>query len=319
MKVAVFSSKPYDHNFLEAAGRRFHQDLSFFSPRLTLETTPLAAGYPAVCAFVQDELNRAVLEALVAGGTRLVALRSAGFNNVDIAAAADLGMSVVRVPAYSPHAVAEHAVAMILTLNRKIHRAYARVREGNFSLEGLLGFDLFGRTVGILGTGQIGTVVAQIMHGFGCRLLAYDVVPNALCKALGVEYCPLDQLLSQADIITLHCPLTPQTHHLVDYQAIDRMKPGVMLINTSRGAVVDQAALVAALQSGGLAGAGLDVLDPEPPDAADPLLHLPNLVFTPHTAGQADEVWPRIVRACFSNIERVARGEPPLHLARPLD
>ncbi len=209
MRVAIFSTKPYDQQFFTAANDRHHFELTFFEPRLTIETVGLAAGFETVCAFVNDRLDAPVLERLAQQGTRLIALRCAGFNHVDLAAAERLGIRVVRVPAYSPHAVAEHTVGLILTLNRKLHRAYSRVREGNFSLQGLLGFDLFERTVGIVGTGQIGAVVATILHGFGCRLLGFDPFPNPACAAIGVKYVELDELLAQSDIITLNCPLTP--------------------------------------------------------------------------------------------------------------
>jgi D-lactate dehydrogenase len=204
-------------------------------PRLTPQTAVLADGFPAVCVFVNDEVNAVVLERIAAGGTRVVALRSAGFNHVDLPAAARLGATVARVPAYSPHAVAEFTVGLILALNRRTYRAYTRVREGNFALEGLLGFDLHGRTVGIVGTGRIGAVVARIMTGFGCRVLAVDVTENPDCMALGVTYVTMPELLAESDIVTLHCPLFPETYHLIDAAAISRMKPGVMLINTSFG------------------------------------------------------------------------------------
>src|SRR5262249_45091437 len=199
--------------------------------------------------FVNDAADRPVLELLAAGGTKLLALRCAGFNQVDLKAARDFGMKVVRVPAYSPYAVAEHTVGLILALNRKIHRAYARVREGNFALDGLLGFDLHARTVGVIGTGKIGEVVATILHGFGCRLLAHDVARNRACEALGVQYLPLPDLYCESDIITLHCPLTPQTHHLLNASALARMKDGVMIINTSRGALIDTPAVIESLKS----------------------------------------------------------------------
>src|SRR5262245_36602635 len=239
MKVAVFSTKPHDRKFLEGANQGHRHELVFLEPRLSEETAPLAAGFPAVCVFVNDCLDANVLGTLASEGTRLVALRCAGFNNVDLARAEQLGITVVRVPAYSPHAVAEHAVALILALNRKIHRAYNRVREGNFALEGLLGFDLYGKSVGVVGTGRIGALVAGIMRGFGCRVLAYDPQPNPELEAGGIGYVPLAQLLAGSDIVTLHSPLTPETWHMIDSAAVQRMKRGVMLINTSRGALID--------------------------------------------------------------------------------
>lgn len=224
MKVAVFSTKAYDRQFFITANYDYEHELVFFEPRLTRETASLARNFAAVCVFVNDQLDARVLEMLAAHGTRLIALRCAGFNNVDLKAAAKLGMAIVRVPGYSPYAVAEHTLGLILTLNRKIHRAYNRVREGNFSLDGLLGFDLHNRTIGIIGTGKIGQVVAQIMHGFGCQILAADVSVNPACEAVGAKYVERSKLLKEADIITLHCPLTPETHHLINQDAIAQMK-----------------------------------------------------------------------------------------------
>ncbi|MEO1134770.1 MAG: NAD(P)-dependent oxidoreductase, partial [Cyanobacteria bacterium J06639_1] len=216
MKVAVFSTKKYDRQFLTAANGTHQHELTFFEPRLTPATAALATGFPAICAFINDTLNAETLKAIAAGGTRLIALRSAGFNHVDLSVAADVGLAVVRVPAYSPYAVAEHAIGLILTLNRKLHRAYNRTRDDNFSLEGLLGFDLHGSTVGIVGTGKIGQCFAQIVRGFGCRILAYDPYPNPACVELGATYVDLPELLAASDIVSLHCPLMPATHHLIN-------------------------------------------------------------------------------------------------------
>lgn len=226
MRVILFSSRQYDHDSFDAANQSFGYRLHFQPSHLDAETAILARGYEVVCPFVNDTLDTAVLETLAAGGTRVIALRSAGFNHVDLAAAARLGLTVVRVPAYSPHAVAEHAVALILALNRRLPRAVARTREGDFSLNGLLGFDLFGKTVGVIGTGLIGSVFARIMTGFGMRVLAHSLPPHddALI-ALGVRYVPLDALLAEADIVSLHCPLMPATHHMIDADALARMKP----------------------------------------------------------------------------------------------
>ncbi|WP_405053618.1 2-hydroxyacid dehydrogenase [Sphingobium sp. MK2] len=252
MLVAVFSTKPYDRQFLEAgnAAAGFPHDLAFLEARLSVETAPLAAGSGAVCAFVNDCLDRLVLERLAVLGIKLVVLRSAGFNNVDLLAADALKLPVARVPAYSPQAIAEHTLALILSLDRKIHKAYARVREGNFSLEGLLGFDLNGRTVGIVGTGKIGAVVARILNGFGCHILACDPTANAEIVAMGGIYVELDALLAASDIITLHCPLLPETRHIIDSRAVARMKRGVMLINTSRVGVIDTQAMIDGLKTG---------------------------------------------------------------------
>ncbi|MBZ0310045.1 MAG: 2-hydroxyacid dehydrogenase, partial [Anaerolineae bacterium] len=248
MKVAFFSTKSYDRTFFDAAN--IHHELVFFEPRLTLETAPLARGFAAVCAFVNDQLGDPVLHQLAEGGVKLIALLAAGFNNVDLSAAARLGLTIMRVPAYSPYAVAEHTAALILALNRKIYKAYDRVRDGNLSLDGLLGFDLYGSTVGIIGTGKIGAIVARIMHGFGCHLLAHDIYHNPDCLALGVRYVSTQELFAGSDIITLHSPLSPQTYHLIDENALRQMKNGVMLINTSRGALIDTLAVIEGLKSG---------------------------------------------------------------------
>ena len=321
MKVAVFSSKPYDRTFLDRASTGSDHALTYLSSRLTAETAPLAASHDAVCAFVSDHLDRAVLETLHVGGTRAIALRCAGFNNVDLRTAEELGIPVVRVPAYSPHAVAEHTVALILALNRKIHRAFNRVREGNFSLVGLLGFDLYQRTVGIIGTGQIGAVVTQIMHGFGCRLLAHDVRPNPACEALGARYCSLEELYRESDIITLHCPLVPSTHHLINDASLALMKDGVMLINTSRGAIVDTQAVTAALKSGKIGYLGLDVYEEEADiffedlsdrvlqdDALARLLTFPNVMITGHQAFFTHDALERIARTTIDNLSDLAAG-----------
>lgn len=323
MRVAVFSTKPYDQQFLLAANAAHGHELVFFEPRLTPETSPLAAGFPAVCAFVNDQLNAPVLRALARHGTKLIALRSAGFNHVDLPAARELGLTVVRVPAYSPYAVAEHTVGLMLALNRKIHRAYARVREGNFSLDGLLGFDLHGKTVGIVGTGKIGAVVARILAGFGCNLLAYDLVPNPECEALGTRYVPLPALFAQSDIITLHCPLTPETYHLVNAPALHQMKSGVMLVNTGRGALIDTRAIIYALKSGKLGSLGLDVYEEEAglffedlsaqviqDDVFARLLTFPNVLITGHQGFFTREALANIGETTLANITEFERGAP---------
>ncbi len=321
MKVAVFSTKPYDRAFLSEANARHGHELTFFEPRLALETAVLAVGHDAVCAFVNDQLNASVLVALAGLGIRAVALRCAGFNNVDLEEAGRLGLAVVRVPAYSPHAVAEHAVALILALNRKLARANARVREGNFALDGLLGFDLHGRTAGIVGTGQIGAVVARILHGFGCRLLAFDPVRNPECAQLGVAYVDLPELLAASDIVTLHCPLLPQTRHLIDAEALARMRPGAMLINTSRGALLDTPTVIEALKSGHLGYLGLDVYEEEADlffedlsgrvlqdDVFARLLTFPNVLITGHQAFFTREALAAIAETTLANLDDVAAG-----------
>ncbi|QIK79993.1 2-hydroxyacid dehydrogenase [Sphingomonas piscis] len=328
MKVSVFSTKSYDRQFLDQSNviaGAVHR-ISYFEAHLDASTAALARGSEVVCPFVNDQVDRDILEILARQGTRLIALRGAGFNNVDLAAAAELGIAVARVPAYSPHAIAEHTVALILALDRKIHRAYARVREGNFSLEGLLGFDLHGRTIGIIGTGRIGTVFARIMAGFGCQLLAFDPVESEDVKGLGGRYVPLNELLSSSDVITLHCPLTPETRHLIDRQAIERMKRGVMLINTSRGAVVDTTAIVAGLKSGTIAHLGLDVYEEEGDlffeDLSDQairddlfarLLTFPNVLITGHQAFFTSEAMQAIAETTIANIAAFEASGKPLH------
>jgi D-lactate dehydrogenase len=328
LRTAVFSSKSYDREFLEAANvaTSGNHQLEFFEIRLSAETVALAAGHDAVCAFVNDQLDRPVLESLARDGIRLVALRSAGFNHVDLQAALDLGITVARVPAYSPHAVAEHTVALILALNRKIHKAYARVREGNFSLEGLLGFDLHGRTVGIVGTGKIGLCVARIMRGFGCEILAFDPQADEELAEIGGRYVDLPELLAKADVVSLHCPLTPATHHLIDRETIACMKRGVMLINTSRGAVVDARALINGLKTGQVGSVGLDVYEEEgdlffenlsdkmlQDDVFARLLTFPNVLITGHQAFFTHEALTAIAETTIGNITHFEANGVPLH------
>jgi len=323
MKIAVFSSQPHDRQFLSAANEKHQHELKFLEPGLNPETVLLARGCAAVCAFVNDDLSAAVLAALPELGVRLVALRCAGFNNVDLHSAAELGLTVVRVPAYSPHSVAEHTAALILALNRKLHRAYTRVREGNLALEGLLGFDLFGKTVGIVGTGRIGTAIARILRGFGCLLLAYDVQPNPACVDLGVVYAPLRQMWACADVVTLHCPLTPQTRHLINGDAVRQMKDGVMLINTSRGGLIDTRAVIAGLKSGKIAYLGLDVYEEEEElffqdlsnrviqdDVFARLLTFPNVLITGHQAFFTREALANIAETTLANVSDFAAGRP---------
>lgn len=317
MRVAVFSTKVYDREFLEAgnASAGLPHELIFLEPRLSVETAPLAANSGAICAFVNDCLDRQVLERLAALGIKLIVLRSAGFNNVDLLAAEALKLAVARVPAYSPQAIAEHTLALILSLDRKIHKAYARVREGNFSLEGLLGFDLNGRTVGIVGTGKIGTVVARILQGFGCHILACDPAVNAEVVALGGVYVELDALLAASDIITLHCPLMPETRHIIDRRAVARMKRGVMLINTSRGGVIDTQAMIDGLKTGAIGYLGLDVYEEEDglffenlsqdviqDDVFARLLTFPNVLVTGHQGFFTSEALTAIAAATIGNL-----------------
>jgi len=315
MKVLVFSTKPYDRQFLEIAASQFDHELTFLEARLTEQSSLLAKGFGAVCVFVNEQLDASVLGSLARFGVRVVALRCAGFNNVDLEAARELRLKVVRVPAYSPNAVAEHTVGLILTLNRKIYRAYTRVRDGNFNLGGLLGFDLCGRTVGVVGTGQIGMVFTKIMLGFGCRLLGLDKFPNSQCRDLGMEYVERSKLFAESDIISLHCPLTPETHHMVNVNSIAQMKDGVMIINTSGGAVIDTQAVIQGLKSGKIGHLGLDVYEEEadvffedlsnvviPDDTLSRLITFPNVVITGHQAFFTREALQCIAETTLRNI-----------------
>lgn len=323
MRILFFSTQAYDSESFQASNHRHGFELHFQQAHLQADTAVLAQGFEVVCAFVNDDLSRPVLERLAAGGTRLVALRSAGYNHVDLAAAEALGLPVVHVPAYSPHAVAEHAVGLILTLNRRLHRAYNRTREGDFSLHGLTGFDLHGKRVGVIGTGQIGETFARIMAGFGCELLAYDPYPNPRIQALGGRYLALDALLAESDIVSLHCPLTADTRHLIDAQRLATMKPGAMLINTGRGALVNAAALIEALKSGQLGYLGLDVYEEEADiffedrsdqplqdDVLARLLSFPNVVVTAHQAFLTREALAAIADTTLDNIAAWQDGTP---------
>jgi D-lactate dehydrogenase len=322
MRVSFFSTRPFDRQFFDDANRRGEHEIRYLDVRLTAATSALAGGAPALCAFVNDDLSAEVLANVRELGVQLIALRSAGFNHVDLAAARQFGLTVSRVPAYSPHAVAEHTVAMILSLNRKIPRAYARVRDGNFALDGLLGFDLHGRTAGLVGTGKIGAVVARILNGFGCRVLACDVAPNPACLALGVEYVPLERVWAECDVISLHAPLTPATRHLIDARAIGHMKHGVMIVNTSRGALVDTVALIDGLKSGRVGYLGLDVYEEEErlffedhsldviqDDVFARLLTFPNVLITAHQAFFTREALRAISETTLANVSAFGRGE----------
>ncbi len=315
MKVIVFSTKPYDRRFLEAANADRLHEFHYLEPRLTAETSPLAAGYPAVCAFVNDMVDREALKTLAVGKTKFVALRCSGFNQVDLSAAAEFGVQVARVPAYSPYAVAEHTLGLILALNRRIHHSYNRVRELNFSLDGLLGFDLHGRTAGVIGTGRIGELVCTRLQAFGCRVIAYDVSKNPQCEAIGVEYVEINELFRQSDIVSLHCPLVPQTKHLINAETLSRMKPGVMLINTSRGGLVDTQAVIQALKRQQIGYLGLDVYEEEAEtfftdhsrsvlqdDVLARLLTFPNVIITGHQAFFTQDALQNIAQTTVENL-----------------
>lgn len=323
MRVAVFSTKPYDRRSLETANAGVGHDLVFIEARLSPETATLADGFAAVCVFVNDLVDAAVLAVLAKGGTRLVALRCAGFNNVDLAAARRLGVAVVRVPAYSPHAVSEFTVGLVLTLNRQIHRAYNRVRENNFALDGLLGFDLFGKTVGVIGTGKIGGLVARTLRlGFGCEVLAYDIHQDPALVEIGVAYTDPRAIAERSDIITLHCPLTPQTRHIVNADSIGRAKRGFMLVNTSRGALIDSAAVIEGLKSGQIGYLAIDVYEQEADlffedlsseiiqdDVFQRLLTFPNVLVTGHQAFFTREALGNIADTTLENITAFDRGD----------
>ena len=327
MKVAIFSAKKYDREFLNTANASRHE-LRFFDPHLNEETVGLAAGFEAVCVFVNDHVDVTVIARLRSLGVRLIALRCAGYNNVDLSAATKHGITVLRVPAYSPYAVAEHTIALMLALNRKVHRAYNRVREGNFALDGLVGFDMHGKTVGLIGTGQIGAEVAQIINGFRCPTVAFDPFPNATCRSLGVRYVELNELFAQSDIISLHCPLTPENKHLISDTAIARMKNGVMLINTSRGALLDTIAIIEGLKSGKIGYLGLDVYEEEEEiffedrsglilgdDVFARLLTFPNVIITGHQAFFTREALLNIAATTIDNITKFKNNQPLEKLA----
>jgi D-lactate dehydrogenase len=322
LTVALYDAKPYDREFFGQTPGHDRVGWMFHEFRLDVTTAATAKGAQAVCVFVNDRVDRACLEVLAREGVRLVALRCAGFNNVEVKAARELGLSVVRVPAYSPHAVAEHAVALLLTLNRKIHRAHNRVREHNFSLSGLVGFDLCGKTVGIVGTGKIGRIAAQIFRGFDTRVLASDPFPDfEWAKRHGVGYTDLPALFRSSDIVSLHVPLTPDTHHLLDDTALAQMKAGAYVINTSRGKLIDTTALIAALKSGHLGGVALDVYEEEEgiffedhsgnvlqDDELSRLLTFPNVLITAHQAFLTREALGEIARVTVENLLALDAG-----------
>jgi D-lactate dehydrogenase len=330
MNIALFSTQPYDRTFFDEENGDGRHQVHYFEPSLTAETRLLAEGFPAICVFVNDKLEARTIAHLAERGLKLIALRCAGFNNVDLAAAEQHGVCVVRVPAYSPYAVAEHAVALILTLNRKTHKAFNRVREGNFSLVRLEGFDLHGRTVGVIGTGKIGQVFCRIMQGFGCEVIAYDLYPNEEVTASGVKYVGLEALFAQADIISLHCPLTPDTHHLIDAEALAQMKDGVMLINTSRGALVDAEAVVSALKHRKVGYLGIDVYEQEEKlffrdlsetviedDTIARLMSFSNVLVTAHQAFFTQNALTQIAQTTLRNVDAFVAGEELVNQVKP--
>jgi D-lactate dehydrogenase len=321
MKIAFFSAKSYDKEFFD----RFNKsnEIHYYEVALTEQTVNLVSGCTAVCVFVNDKLNATVINGLKSAGVQLIALRCAGFNNVDLNAAKANNISIVRVPAYSPHAVAEHAVALMLTLNRKTHKAYNRVRESNFSLDRLTGFDLYGKTVGVIGTGKIGSVFCEIMLGFGCDVIAFDLIANKKLEEKGVSFLPLIDVVQQADIISLHCPLTEQTKHMINKDTIAMMKDGVMLINTSRGALVEASDAIKALKTGKIGYLGLDVYEQEETlffndlseniiqdDLIMRLLSFPNVLITAHQGFFTEEALTQIAQTTLGNIKAFESKEP---------
>jgi len=326
MNITFFSTQPYDKTFFENHNKDFGFTLSFLEVQLNEQTVSLAAAAEAVCVFVNDRVNETVISQLAQQGVKIIALRCAGFNNVDLQAAAANNMSVVRVPAYSPYAVAEHALALIMALNRKTHKAYNRVREQNFSLNGLLGFDLHGKTIGVIGTGNIGEVFAKIMLGFGCTVLAYDIHQNESLVQAGVVYLPLKDLLARADIISLHCPLNEHTRYLINDDTINLMKDGVMIINTSRGALIDTKTVIHGLKSGHISAVGIDVYEQEEKlffrdlsekiiedDTIARLINFPNVLITAHQGFFTHEALTQIASVTLNNIKAFKKGESLLN------
>ncbi len=321
MDIVFFSSKSYDRDYFNRYVTDNGHKLTFLETSLTLDTAELARGYRAACLFVNDRADRDVLQRLSEAGVELIALRCAGFNHVDLEAADEVGIQVVRVPAYSPEAVAEHAVALILTLNRKTHKAFNRVRENNFSLERLTGFNLFKKCVGVIGTGQIGSAFCKIMLGFGCKVIATDPVISTELKEAGVQYTGMDHLLEESDIISLHCPLTPQTKHLIDHKAIEKMKRGVMLINTGRGGLVQTQDVIDSLKSSKIGYLGIDVYEQEEhlffrdlsefiiqDDMIARLISFPNVLITAHQGFFTREALDEIAAVTMKNIEEFEAG-----------
>ena len=326
LEVAVFDTKPYDREFFELTPGHSKIAWRFLEFRLSAETAETARGAQVVCVFVNDRVDRPCLQTLAGLGVKLIALRCAGFNNVDLHAARALKIAVVRVPAYSPHAVAEHTVALLLALNRKIHRAFNRVREHNFALNGLVGFDIFGKTVGVVGTGRIGKLVARIFRGFEASVIAYDPYPAPeWAREHGIRYTSLDELLSASDIVSLHLPLTADTSHMLREESFAKMKPGAYLINTSRGKLIDTKSLIRSLKSGQIAGVALDVYEEEEgiffedhsshmllDDELSRLLTFPNVLITAHQAFLTREALTEIARVTTENILNFEQGKPLL-------
>jgi D-lactate dehydrogenase len=321
MKIAVFSTKSYDRQYFDKFNTNNQHQLTYFEASLNADTTNLTIGFEGVCVFVNDRIDKETIENLSINGIKLIALRCAGFNNIDLEATEANNIKVVRVPAYSPQAVAEHAVALILTLNRKTHKVYNRVRESNFSLENLTGFNLFGKTIGVIGTGQIGAVFCQIMIGFGCKVIAYDIKESADLKEKGIDYQSIYEVLRNSDIISLHCPLTPETHHLFNKDSFSKIKKGAMLINTSRGGLINTVDVIEALKSSKLGYLGIDVYEQESDlffkdlsesiiqdDLIQRLISFPNVLITPHQGFFTEEALTQIAITTMKNIADFENG-----------
>ncbi|WP_026954864.1 2-hydroxyacid dehydrogenase [Algoriphagus vanfongensis] len=323
MKIAFYSAKSYDKESFDHFAQDFGHEITYFEAKLDKHSTSLAADHEVVCAFVNDILDKSVLKKLKDTGVKLIALRCAGYNQVDLEAAKDLEIPLVRVPVYSPEAVAEHGFALILTLSRKTHKAYNRVRESNFSLEGLTGFNLHGKTIGVIGTGAIGQAFCNIALGFGTQVLAYDLYENEELKSKGIRYADLNELFAQSDIISLHCPLTPETKHLINAKTIKQMKDGVVLINTSRGALIETKSVIKALKSKKIGYLGIDVYEQEedlffknlseeiiPDDQISRLMTFPNVLITGHQAFLTREALAQIAQTTLRNISEFEAGDP---------
>lgn len=321
MKIALFSAKTYDREYFELTNQRFEYAIDYYDVSLRPNTLRLAYGYPVICAFVNDDLSRPVLKELSAHGTKILALRCAGYNNVDLDAAKEFGITVVRVPSYSPEAIAEHTIGLMMTLNRKIHKAYQRTRDANFALDGLVGFNMHGRTAGIIGTGKIGLATLRILKGFGMNLLVHDPFVNPEAEALGAKYVELDTLFRESDVISLHCPLFKENYHLLDAKAFAKMKKGVMIINTSRGALLSSADAIEALKQGTIGALGLDVYEEESSlffsdksnevitdDTFRRLSACHNVLFTGHQAFLTKEALMAIANTTLSNIQMLDGG-----------
>lgn len=330
MRIAFFSTKPYDKEFFTRVNEEFKNELTFLESRLNPLSAPLAAGYPCVCTFVNDELDAQTIEILSRNGTLLLALRCAGYNNVDLEAAEKWGLTVARVPAYSPESVSEYTIGLLLTLIRHIYRGYYRVRDGNFSLDGLLGFNIHQKNVGVIGTGKIGKAFVKNLTGFGCNIFAYDIFESDDVKRCGAKYVSLDELFAQSDIISLHCPLMPETAHIINAQSIKKMRPGVVIINTSRGGLINTEDVIDGLKSGKIGALGLDVYEEEADlfyedlsnkviqdDVFARLALFPNVIMTGHQAFFTQQAMDAIARVTLENVRQFEKGEPISGLITP--